>query len=61
MSAEVPKAMVPVAGRPFLEHQLEALRAHGARRVVLLVGHLGEVIEAGIGDGARFGLSIAYS
>lgn len=61
VSAAVPKAMVEVAGRPFLEHQLDALRAHGVRRVVLLVGHLGEVIEAGIGDGRRLGLEVAYS
>jgi N-acetyl-alpha-D-muramate 1-phosphate uridylyltransferase len=53
--------MVPVAGRPFVEHQLEALRAAGARRVVLLVGHLGEVIRDGVGDGRRFGLEVAYS
>jgi NDP-sugar pyrophosphorylase family protein len=61
IASAVPKAMLPVAGRPFIEHQLEALRAHGARRVVLLVGHLGEAIEAGIGDGRRFGLDVAYS
>ena len=36
-----PKALVPVAGRPFALWQLELLRAHGARRVVMCVGHLG--------------------
>jgi NDP-sugar pyrophosphorylase family protein len=53
--------MVPVAGRPFLEHVLERLERHGARRVVVCRGHLGEVIEEGLGDGSRFGLAIAYS
>lgn len=61
VARRVPKAMVPVAGRPFVEHQLAALRAHGARRIVLLVGHLGEAIEAGVGDGRGFGLEVAYS
>src|SRR5207302_373776 len=50
-----------VAGRPFLFHQLESLRSHGARRVVLCVGHLGHLIEAAVGDGGAFGLSVAYS
>ena len=53
--------MVPVAGRPFLEHVIDRLARHGATRVVICRGHLGEAIEAGLGDGSRFGLSIAYS
>jgi NDP-sugar pyrophosphorylase family protein len=57
----VPKAMIDVAGRPFLVHQLELLRAHGASRIVLCVGHLGEQIEATIGDGSELGLEILYS
>lgn len=43
-----------------MEHQLELLRAHGARRVVLSVGYLGELIEAHVGDGARFDLEVLY-
>jgi N-acetyl-alpha-D-muramate 1-phosphate uridylyltransferase len=53
--------MVPVAGRPFLEHVMVRLARGGASRVVICRGHLGEAIEGGLGDGARFGLSIAYS
>jgi NDP-sugar pyrophosphorylase family protein len=53
--------MVPVAGRPFLEHVLELLARGGIARVVILRGHLGEAIEAGLGDGRRFGLAIDYS
>ncbi len=41
----VPKALVPVLGRPFLFHQLELLRERGVDRVVLLVGHMGEAIR----------------
>jgi NDP-sugar pyrophosphorylase family protein len=57
----IPKSLIEVAGRPFIEHQLELLRAEGVRNVVLCVGHLGEMIEAHIGDGSQFGLSVRYS
>lgn len=56
-----PKPLVEVAGEPFLFHQLRLLRRHGARRVVLCVGHLGERIEAAVGDGGTFGLAVDYS
>jgi N-acetyl-alpha-D-muramate 1-phosphate uridylyltransferase len=61
VASEIPKGMVSVNGRPFLEHVLELLARHGARRVVICRGHLGEVIEERLGDGRRFGLSIDYS
>ena len=57
----VPKPMVPVAGRPFLEHVLAFLRRGGIREVVLNLHHLGEVIERHVGDGRRFGLTVRYS
>jgi dTDP-glucose pyrophosphorylase len=53
--------MVPVAGRPFVDHQLELLRSHGARRIVLCVGYLGEQLEEAVGDGSRFGVEVEYS
>lgn len=40
-----PKSMVPVAGRPFLDHQIELLHQHGVDDVVLCVGHLADVIR----------------
>jgi NDP-sugar pyrophosphorylase family protein len=55
----IPKALQPVAGEPFLFHQLRLLRRHGARRVVLCVGHLGDQIAAAAGDGSAFDLEIA--
>jgi MurNAc alpha-1-phosphate uridylyltransferase len=57
----VPKALVDVAGQPFIRRQLDYLRSQGVKRVVLCVGFLGEQIEAVIADGSVFGLSIAYS
>lgn len=61
LAAQRPKALIPVAGRPFIDHQLELLRRRGVRRVVLCVGHLGEQIADHVGDGQRHGLSVAYS
>src|SRR5271170_419641 len=57
----VPKALVPVAGRPFIDHQLELLHRHGIRKVVLCLGHLGEMVQEHLGDGAARGLSLQYS
>jgi NDP-sugar pyrophosphorylase family protein len=56
-----PKALLSVAGEPFLVHQLRLLHSHGFRKIVLCVGYLGEMIKATIGDGRNLGLQIAYS
>jgi len=57
----VPKALLSVAGRPFIFHQLELLKSQGVERVVLCVGHLGEQLTAAVGDGRSVGLAIQYS
>lgn len=56
----VPKSLVPVAGKPLLEYQLESLRRGGIVRVILVTGHLGEQIRDHCADGSRFGLRIEY-
>jgi NDP-sugar pyrophosphorylase family protein len=56
----VPKSLLEVAGRPFVDHQLAWLAAHGVSSVVLSIGHLGEQLEAHVGDGARFGIPVRY-
>jgi MurNAc alpha-1-phosphate uridylyltransferase len=61
LTDRTPKALLPVAGRPFLFHQLQLLKEEGIGRVVLCVGHLGEQIRAAVGDGRAFGLDIEYS
>ena len=60
-TATIPKALVDVAGRPFIVHQLALLRAAGIARVVLCLGHLGEQVEAVLGDGRAYGVELAYS
>jgi N-acetyl-alpha-D-muramate 1-phosphate uridylyltransferase len=57
----IPKALVEVAGKPFILRQLDYLRRQGVGRVVLCTGFLGEQIEAVVGDGAASGLSLSYS
>ena len=56
-----PKPLLPVAGKPFIEHILALLRAGGIREVVINLHHLGHLIEAHVGDGTRFGVSVRYS
>ncbi len=57
----IPKSLLPVAGEPFIFHQLRLLRLHGIGKVVLCVGYLGEKIQEVVEDGARFGLEVHYS
>jgi NDP-sugar pyrophosphorylase family protein len=57
----VPKAMLEVAGRPFVDWQLERLAACGVTDVVMCVAHLAEVIEAHVGDGAAFGVKVRWA
>jgi len=57
----IPKALVEVAGKPFILRQLDYLRRQGVSRVVLCTGFLGEQIEAVVGDGSALELAVSYS
>lgn len=61
VAPDVPKALVPVAGKPFVDRQLELLARHDLRDVLLCVGHMADQIEAHLGDGSRLGFRIRYS
>jgi len=61
ITEQIPKPMVEVNGRPFLEYILRHMAGQGFDRILLLVGYLGSQIEAYFGDGSRFGVSIDYS
>ncbi len=61
LTRTVPKPMVEVAGRPFLERQVGSLVAQGFSRLLLLVGHLAEPILDHFRDGSEFGAEIRYS
>jgi N-acetyl-alpha-D-muramate 1-phosphate uridylyltransferase len=57
----VPKAMLEVAGRPFVEHLLEKIVSCGFEEVVFLLGRFGEQIVDHVGDGTAFGIRVRYS
>jgi NDP-sugar pyrophosphorylase family protein len=57
----VPKSLLEVNGEPFAVHQLRLLYSKGIRRVVLCVGHLGELVQRVIGDGSALGVEVDYS
>jgi MurNAc alpha-1-phosphate uridylyltransferase len=56
-----PKPLLPAGGRPLIAWHLEALARAGVREVVINHAHLGAQLEAALGDGSRWGLSIAWS
>ena len=58
---DLPKALLPIAGRPFLAWLLEALAARGYSEAVLCIGHHGNQIEDFAGTGAAFGIALSYS
>lgn len=57
---KIPKSLLPVAGKPFIVHQLELLRRHSLNKVVICAGYLGEQLQAALGDGLSFGVNLQY-
>ena len=57
----MPKALLKVAGEPFLAHQLRLLQSAGIRKAVLCLGHCGEMIREQLGDGGEFDMELSYS
>lgn len=57
---EIPKPMVPVDGKPLLEYQVEKLKSYGVKKIIMIVGHLGEKISGHFQDGKAFGVDIDY-
>ena len=60
LTRTVPKPMVQIAGRPFLEYLVEFLKQNGIERIVMLLGYLPHVITEHFGDGSKFGVDIRY-
>jgi NDP-sugar pyrophosphorylase family protein len=61
ITEKIPKALIEIAGKPFIFHQLQYLRKEGIEKVVLCLGYLCEMIEEKVGDGSKFDLDITYS
>jgi NDP-sugar pyrophosphorylase family protein len=57
----LPKPMVPLHGKPILQHQVEWLSGVGVTDVVFLVGYRWEIVKDHFGDGGKFGIRAHYS
>jgi UDP-N-acetylglucosamine diphosphorylase/glucosamine-1-phosphate N-acetyltransferase len=60
LTANIPKPLLPVAGRPFLEHNIESLKESGIKDIIMLVGWRAQRIREHFGDGKEFGVKIEY-
>lgn len=60
VKSDVPKPMIPIAGKPILEWQIECLKSQGLTDITLVIGYLGHVIKEYFGDGSKFGVHIDY-
>lgn len=56
-----PKPMIPINGKPFLQHLIKLLKDNGIKDIIILTGYLGDKIEKYFGNGSEFGIRIKYS
>jgi N-acetyl-alpha-D-muramate 1-phosphate uridylyltransferase len=61
LTTQIPKSLIEIHGKPFIEHQLQLLKKAGIQKVILCVNHLGNMIVDAVGDGRQFGLDVLYS
>ena len=60
LTEATPKSLLDVAGRPFVEHQMDLLARHGLRDVVFCIGHHGDQVANALGDGSRWGMHFRF-
>jgi D,D-heptose 1,7-bisphosphate phosphatase len=60
IASDIPKPMIPICGKPILEHQIECLKKNGITDITIVIGHLGGQIKNYFGDGRSFGCDISY-
>ena len=60
IASDVPKPMIPIAGKPVVEYQVELAKRYGFKDILFITGHLGDVIENYFGDGSKWGVNIDY-
>lgn len=60
VNGDIPKAMIPVCGKPIIEHEVLLAKRYGYTEFVFIIGHLGEQIREYFGDGASWGVHIDY-
>ena len=57
---DIPKPMIPIAGKPLLERQIEFFARNGILEITISIGYLGHIIKEYLGNGERFGVRIRY-
>jgi dTDP-glucose pyrophosphorylase len=60
LTREIPKPMLPVQGRPILEHIVQGLHSVGITQIFIVTGWQGDAIRGALGDGARLGVALRY-
>lgn len=60
VNSEIPKAMIPINGKPILEYEVEMAKRYGYTDFLFIIGYMGEQIEAYFGDGSKWSVSIEY-
>lgn len=60
VASDIPKPMIPIGGKPVLQHQIEKFSEYGYKDFILVTGYLREKIKEYFGDGSRFGVKIDY-
>jgi NDP-sugar pyrophosphorylase family protein len=61
LTEKIPKPLVKINGKPFLEYKIKKIKDSGIENIILCVGYLGNLIERYFGDGKNFGVNIKYS
>ncbi|MDB6152511.1 MAG: Nucleotidyl transferase, partial [Chthoniobacteraceae bacterium] len=61
LTDELPKPMIPVRGKPILQHIVEGVRDAGVEQILIVVGYRADVVRDFFGTGARFGVAIEYA
>ncbi len=60
LNTQVPKPMIEICGKPVLLYQIECLKKQGYTDIIVVIGHLGHMIEEFLGDGSKWGVNITY-
>lgn len=60
VNSEIPKAMIPIDGKPILEYEVEMAKRYGFTEFLFIIGYMGDQISGYFGDGSKWGVSIEY-
>lgn len=61
LTEDIPKSLLPISGKPFIDWQLDLLAKYGYRKIVICLSHLGKQIKEHVGDGSKYNLNVEYS